>query len=90
MFDGPSGTRASKNDRKTRDKYEEDELEMPRTKEEAEATKKNRGEDIVDDGDDVRTTRYVKGRSGRSEFSFRTAWLLKLLSGLCSVIYAFH
>jgi hypothetical protein len=31
MFDGPSGTRSSKNDRELREKWEEDKLDIPRT-----------------------------------------------------------
>jgi hypothetical protein len=62
MFDGPSGTRASKNDRELRDKYEEDKLDVPRTEEEERQRQKRvqKRADIVGGGDGVRTNDMQK------------------------------
>lgn len=66
MFDGPSCTRSSKLERELREKWEEDELDIPRTeKEEKErqARIQNRRE-MMGGGDGVRTNDMPKGGWG--------------------------
>jgi hypothetical protein len=62
MFDGLSGTHSSKNDRELREKYDEDQLDIPRTEQEEKERQlrlRTRAE-IVGGGDGVRTNDMQK------------------------------
>ncbi len=66
IFDGPSGTRAHKNEKELRETWEDDKLEKPRSEQDEKVRQERntkRGE-MVGGGDGVRTNDLQKGGWG--------------------------